>query len=37
MTILSPTAGYPFAMQVKQHVFDLWIKYDRAAFTAKDL
>lgn len=37
LKILSPTAGYPFAMQVKQQIFDLWIKYDRAAFTAKDL
>lgn len=37
LKLLNPGAGYPFALQMKQQVFDLWMKYDRAAFTAKDL
>lgn len=37
LKVLRSAAGYPFAVQVKQHVLDLWLQYDRAFFTTNDL
>lgn len=37
LKILKPTLGLPFARQVKQCVEQLWLEYDRGAFTLKDL
>lgn len=37
LKVLSPGAGYPFAQQTKQHLFNLWHQYDGAAFTCSNL
>lgn len=37
LKVLSPAAGFPFAQQTKQHLFNLWHQYDGAAFTCSNL
>lgn len=37
LKVLSPGAGYPFAQQTKQHLFNLWHEYDGASFTCNNL
>lgn len=37
LKVLRPDAGYPFAQQTKQQLFNLWYQYDGAAFTCSNL
>jgi hypothetical protein len=37
LKVLRPGAGYPFAQETKQQLFNLWHQYDGAAFTCSNL